>query len=94
MAFEASVTVKNTGDRAGDEVVQMYISDLYCRITPFVKQMRGFKRISLQPGESVRVTFPIGFADLSFINEQMKEEVEPGEFCAEIGGLQAIFEVK
>ena len=56
--------------------------------------MRGFKRISLQPGESVRVTFPIGFADLSFINEQMKEEVEPGEFCAEIGGLQAIFEVK
>lgn len=94
MAFEASVTVANTGKRAGDEVVQMYISDLFCRITPYVKQLRGFKRVSLQPGESARIAFPIGFADMCFINEQMKEEVEPGEFQVEIGGLKQTFEVE
>lgn len=93
LSFEASVTVKNTGDRAGDEVVLMFLRDLYCRITPFVSQLRGFKRITLQPGESARITFPIGFDDLSFINEQMKPEVEPGEFEVKTGNLKAVFEV-
>ena len=94
LSFEASVTVRNTGDRAGDEVVLLFLRDLFCRITPFVSQLRGFRRISLAPGESARVTFPIGFDDLSFINEQMKPEVEPGEFEVRIGDLKAIFEVK
>ena len=94
MAFEASVTVTNTGDRAGDEVVLMFLRDIYCRITPFAKRLRGFKRITLAPGESTTVTLPIGFDDLSFINEQMKPEVEPGEFEAQIGGLTYVFEVK
>jgi len=93
-AFEASVTVRNAGGRAGDEVVLMFLRDLVCRITPFVRQLRGFRRVTLQPGESARVVFPIGFDDLSFINERMKPEVEPGEFEAQIGGLTAVFEVK
>ena len=92
--FEAAVTVRNSGDRAGDEVVLMFLRDLVCRITPFVRQLRGIRRVSLQPGESVRVTFPIGFDDMSFINERMQAEVEPGEFEAQIGGLAAVFELK
>lgn len=94
MTFEASVTVKNTGKRSGDEVVLLFIRDLYCRITPFVKQLRGFKRVTLAPNESAVLTFPIGFDDLSFINEQMKPEVEPGEFEVQIGDQTYIFEVK
>ena len=94
LAFEASVTVTNTGDRAGDEVVMMFLRDVYCRITPFVSQLRAFRRVTLQPGESIRVTFPIGFDDLSFINERMKPEVEAGEFEATIGGLKTVFVVK
>lgn len=91
--FEAAVTVMNTGDREGTEVVQLYLRDDYCRITPFIKQLRGFKRVSLKPGQKKRVKFAIGFEDLCFINEEMKQEVEPGTFTAEIGDLKASFEV-
>ncbi len=94
MAFEASVTVKNTGSMAADDIVLMFLRDLYCRVTPFVKQLRGFARVHLAPGESKRLTFPIGFDDLSFINERMQAEVEKGEFEAQIGELRATFEVK
>jgi beta-glucosidase len=92
--FEASVIVRNTGDLAGAEVVMLFIRDLVCRITPFIRQLRGFRRVFLQPGESAHIVFPICFDDLSFINEQMKPEVEPGEFEAQVGGLSTVFEVK
>lgn len=92
--FEVSVTVTNTGDREGDEVVLLYLSDLYCRFTPLVKQLRGFRRIHLKPGQKKRVAFTLGFEDLSFVNEKMEREVEPGEFRVEIGSEQAVFEVK
>ena len=62
-------------------------------MTPFVRQLRGIRRVTLQPGEEVRVTFAIGFDDLSFINERMKPEVEAGQFEAQVGGLTAMFEV-
>ena len=91
--FEVSVTVKNVGKRAGDEIVILYLSDLCCRITPFVRQSKGFKRISLDAGESKRVTFPICADDLSFINERMKKEVEAGTFKVAIGNLSAAFTV-
>ena len=91
--FEAAVTVRNTGDRAGDEVVLLFLRDLVCRVTPFVRQLRGIRRVTLQPGEEARVTFAIGFDDLSFINERMKPEVEAGQFEAQVGGLTAMFEV-
>ena len=92
--FTATVTVKNTGAMAGDEVVLMFLEDLYCRITPFVSKLRGFKRITLAPGEEKTVTFTIDFNDLSFINEQMKPEVEAGTFEVRIGDKKAQFEVK
>lgn len=94
MAFEASVTVKNVGNRPGEDAVLLFLSDLYCRVTPFVRQLRGIRRVSLKPGESARVHFPIGFDDLSFINEAMKPEVEPGEFQAAVGELRVRFELQ
>jgi len=80
-----TVTVKNTGDRAGYEVVQLYISDVYCRITPFVRQLRGFEKVWLEPGQEKTVTFELGFEDFAFVNENMKPEVEAGEFTIQIG---------
>ncbi len=88
-----AVDVQNTGDRTGAEVVQLYLTDCVCRITPFVKQLRGFKKVTLAPGETKRVTFALGFEDFAFINEQMRPEVEPGTFTVSVGGLHAEFRV-
>ena len=85
---EVSITVENTGDRRGCEVVQLYITDKFCRITPFVRQLRGFKKLWLEPGESKTVTFTLGFEDFAFINEKMEREVEPGEFVISLGDKQ------
>jgi len=85
---QVTVTVTNTGDRAGFEVVQMYVTDKVCRITPFVCRLRGFQKIWLEPGESKQVSFPLGFEDLAFVNERMQPETEPGEFVIRVGDLQ------
>ena len=85
---EVSVTVENTGKRLGCEVVQLYISDSFCRITPFVRQLRGFKKVWLEPGQKQTVTFTLDFEDFAFINEKMEREVEPGEFVISLGDKQ------
>lgn len=92
--FEASVTVTNVGACTGDEIVILYLRDLCCRITPFVRRCKGFKRISLSPGESGRVSFNIGFDALSFINERMRPEVEAGDFKVMLGNQSAVFTVR
>ena len=84
-----TVTVKNTGHRASFEVVQLYISQMYCRVTPFVRQLRGFEKIWLEPGQEKTVAFTLGFEDFAFVNEEMKPEVEPGEFVIRIGDQKA-----
>jgi len=86
---QVTVTVENTGDRRGCEVVQLYITDRFCRITPFVRQLRGFEKLWLEPGEQKTVTFNLGFEDFAFINENMEREVEPGEFVIRVGTLEA-----
>ena len=86
---EVSVTLENTGDRRGCEVVQLYVTDCFCRITPFVKQLRGFQKLWLEPGEKKQVTFTLGFEDFAFINEKMEREVEPGEFVIRVGDQKA-----
>lgn len=93
-AQKASVKVKNTGDRRGCEVVQLYIKDDFCRITPFVRQLRGFKKLWLDPGEEQTVTFPLGFEDFAFINENMEREVEAGTFTVFIGTLKTTIAVQ
>jgi len=75
-----SVPVSNTGTREGDEVVQLYIRDKVSSVTRPVKELRGFKRVTLAPGASETVVFELGEADFRFWNENMERVVEPGEF--------------
>ena len=80
-----SVDVSNTGNREGDEVVQLYIRDKKSSVTRPVKELKGFQRISLQPGETKTLTFTISKEELQFYNLQMERVVEPGEFEIMVG---------
>jgi beta-glucosidase len=82
---EVSVTVRNTGRRAGDEIVQLYIRDLVSSVTRPVKELKDFKRITLAPGESKTITFVITPDKLSFLNINMERVVEPGQFDIMVG---------
>ena len=93
-----SARVRNAGARAGEEVVQLYIQDVVGSITRPVKELRGFKRISLAPSEETAVGFPLGSDELGFYDAQNKFVVEPGTFRVWIGpdsahGLEAAFTV-
>ncbi|MBD0726523.1 glycosyl hydrolase [Flavobacterium sp. L1I52] len=80
-----SVEVTNTGSRAGDEVVQMYVRDDFASVGRYLKMLRGFERIALQPGETKTVTFKLGFDELNVLNQEMKKVVEPGTFTISVG---------
>lgn len=82
----ASVKVTNTGSVAGKEVVQMYIRDVKASSSRPVRELKGFEKVLLQPGESREVSFEIGVDALSFWNQQMEYVAEPGEFRVYIGG--------
>lgn len=82
---KVTVTLENTGERYGCEVVQLYVSDKICRIAPYIRRLRGFDKLWLQPGEKRQVSFTLGFEDFAFVNEQMQLEVEPGEFVIRVG---------
>lgn len=81
----ATVTVSNTGKYAGEEVVQLYITDPVASVTRAVKDLKGFQKIKLQPGESKEVSFTIGTEQLSFFNSDLKKVWEPGKFIIHIG---------
>lgn len=94
----ASVNLTNTGKYAGTEVAQLYVRDKVGSVTRPVKELKGFQRVSLQPGESKTVTFELPISELAFWNIDMKKVVEPGEFTLWIGtnsneGPSADFEV-
>lgn len=82
---QVKVKVTNTGDRAGDEVVQMYIRDLFSSVTRPVKELKGFQRVTLKPGQSKTVSLEITPELLSFYNTDMQYIVEPGQFEIMIG---------
>jgi beta-glucosidase len=82
----ASVEVTNTGTRAGDEVVQLYIRAEVSRATRPVMELKGFRRITLTPGERRTVTFELGPEQLSYHGPDMKRVVEPGRFQVMVGG--------
>jgi beta-glucosidase len=93
-----SVEVTNTGERAGDEIVQMYVRDLVGSVTRPVKELRGFSRVSLEPGETVELTFEVSAESFGFHGLDNEFIVEPGEFHVWIGpnsaeGLQGSFRV-
>ena len=81
-----TVDVRNTGARKGDEVVQLYIRDEVSAAARPVKELRGFQRITLDPGETRTVRFDISPDQLSYHGLDMKRVVEPGEFQLMIGG--------
>ncbi len=81
-----SVDVTNSGAVRGDEVVQLYIRDDVSSVTRPVKELRGFRRITLNPGETKTVEFTVGPEELSFLNRDMHRVVEPGTFTIMVGG--------
>jgi beta-glucosidase len=83
---KVSVSVTNTGKVRGDEVVQLYIRDEVSSVTRPVKEMRGFRKISLDAGQTKSVEFSLGFEELSFLNRDMHRVVEPGTFKIMVGG--------
>ena len=92
------VDVKNIGDRAGDEVVQLYICDVVASLSRPVKQLKGFEKITLAAGETKTVEFKISPKKLGFYNQKLKYVVEPGLFKVWVGtnsaeGLEGSFEL-
>lgn len=96
---EVSFEVTNTGDREGDEVVQLYLQDMVSSVTTYEKQLRGFERVPLKPGETKEVTFVLTSDDLMLLNRNMNWVVEPGIFKVMVGSsseavaLEGEFEV-
>ena len=86
---EVSVDVTNTGKIAGDEVVQLYIRDQVSSVTRPIKELKGFERITLEPGEARTVTFTITPDKLSFLDVHMERVVEPGLFDIMVGSSSA-----
>ena len=81
----ATITVKNTGNRDADEIVQLYIRDMVASISRPIKELKGFKRIHLAAGESKEVSFEITPDMLKFYNIELKHVIEPGDFQIMIG---------
>lgn len=80
------VDVTNTGSVAGSEVVQLYIRDTVASVEQPVRELKGFARLSLAPGETKHVNFPLGFDELSFYNVAVQKTVEPTTFDVWVGG--------
>ncbi|PRW95854.1 beta-glucosidase BglX [Pseudomonas fragi] len=81
----ASVTLKNTGKRAGETVVQLYVQDVTATMSRAVKELKNFEKVMLKPGEQKVVQFTLGENDLKFYNAQLQHVAEPGEFNVQIG---------
>jgi beta-glucosidase len=80
-----TVSVANTGKRRGDEVVQLYVRDVVSSVTRPVKELAGFERVTLEPGEKRTVTFTVGAEALALVGQDMKRVVEPGRFEIMVG---------
>jgi len=80
------VNVTNTGSRRGEDVVQLYIRDEVSSVTRPIKELRGFQRIALEPGQTRTVDFALGPNELQFVNREMQRVVEPGTFKVMVGG--------
>jgi len=87
--IEVSIEVLNTGEQAGDEVVQLYCRDLVASIARPVRILLGFARLALAPGQARRVTFTVHPSRLAFYDPQMRFVTEPGAFTFSIGASSA-----
>jgi beta-glucosidase len=84
--IKVKTTVENTGDLPGAEVVQLYIRDLEASVTRRIKELKGFKKIHLNPGEKMDVIFTLGEEELGIWNSEMEFCVEPGNVKIFVGG--------
>lgn len=84
--IQVSVNVKNTGKRKGDEVVQLYLKDMLSSVITYEYDLRGFERVSLEPGETKTVKFTLHPDDLALLDKNMNWTVEPGKFRVMVGG--------
>ncbi|MBP8114067.1 MAG: beta-glucosidase BglX [Chitinophagaceae bacterium] len=84
--IKATITVTNTGDYDGEEIIQLYTRDMVGSIARPVKELKGFQKIMFKKGESKEVSFTIGVEDLKFYNSDLKFVAEPGDFKLFIGG--------
>lgn len=94
-----SVVLENSGALAGDEVVQLYVRDVVGSVTRPLKELKGFQRVTLPPGESRTVRFDLPVHELGFIGHDLRRTVEPGDFQVWVGrstteGLQGAFTVR
>jgi beta-glucosidase len=85
-AIEATTTVSNSGGVTGTEIVQLYIRIRGASVEEPLRVLKGFERVNLQPGESKKVTFRLGFQELSFINAKSQRVVEPADYTVFVGG--------
>lgn len=92
--LEFSVVVKNTGSKAGKEVVQIYFSDVFASLTPDVKRLCAFEKVQLAPGESKELSFQLPLKAFSFVNHNNQRITEAGEFVLMVGGLRQSFVVE
>lgn len=97
--LKVSVTVTNTGTRAGAEVAQLYVQDVVGSVTRPVRSLAGFRRVTLEPGASQKVDFVLTPQELGLYNQAMKFVVEPGKFRvfaggSSVGGLEGEFDVR
>jgi beta-glucosidase len=87
--LSVAVDLRNAGDRAATEVVQLYVRDLVASVTRPVRELKGFRRVRLEPGQSETVEFDLKSSDLSFFGRDNRRIVEPGEFHVWVGGSSA-----
>ncbi|HJU55572.1 MAG TPA: glycoside hydrolase family 3 C-terminal domain-containing protein [Pyrinomonadaceae bacterium] len=90
-SVRVSVDVRNAGERAGDEVVQLYVTDVVASVPVPIRSLQGISRVSLRPGERRRVSFTLAPSQMSVIDDQGRRVVEPGEFLISVGGKQPGF---
>jgi beta-glucosidase len=83
--LELDRSIVNTGERAGDEVVQLYLRDVVSSVTRPVKELKDFERVTLEPGERRTLRFEVGPEELRFFDRSMNRVVEPGEFELMVG---------
>jgi beta-glucosidase len=93
-SIKVSVDIRNIGTCAGDEIVQLYLRDIVGSVSRPVKELKGFHRVSLAPGELKTVTFSLTPEELKMLDENMKWVVEPGEFLVMIGASSEDIRVK
>lgn len=91
--LKVRVTVTNSGKKPGKEAVLLYVSDLVRSVTPPVRRLKGFQKITLQPGASKTVEFTLNPQDLAFVNEHNQWTLEPGTFKITVGPLSQMFEL-